>query len=87
MSDWVDVNERLPEYSGDYICTRARYPDSEVVAFIVADSDEPARWFDSQSAHSVAYNFSQMSAEQRDRAKTFGKVTHWMPMPEPFTQK
>ena len=79
-NEWISVKDRLPCEGGDYICARNRFSCSEVVAFCSGDEDlDNARWFDSESTSS----FYAVTKERRDALKDYGKVTHWMPLPEP----
>ncbi len=83
MNNWISVKDELPSDSGDYICARNRIPNSEVVSFCSGDEGcDNGRWFDSESTTL----FYAVTKERREALKDYGKVTHWMPLPEPPTK-
>lgn len=71
-SEWVSVDERLPEENTDVLCTQYAYMDEnkgryQMVGFRIDDE-----WF---------------SSSIDDEPESCFTPTHWMPLPSPPTNK
>jgi len=81
MSEWISVKDELPNEDGDYICARRGYSEPEIVSFQCSEENR-ANWNDVVNYPIGGYSWFKQTDEQKENRKTYGNVTHWMPLPE-----
>ena len=72
MSEWISVDERLPEKDGRYLVAMKNGDDYHISTRKFKRSDLPIWW----KGHTYGY-----------WARHTGGVRYWMPLPEPPTEK
>tara|TARA_R110000850_G_scaffold269167_3_gene401049 strand:- start:10591 stop:10956 length:366 start_codon:yes stop_codon:yes gene_type:complete len=81
---WISIEERLPEYSGEYICALFKRDFSEVIAFTVGDEFESHLWNDSGPLLvGRCPDYHKMSEDEIIYREKLGRVTHWRIIPSP----
>jgi len=82
MNTWISVEDRIPEHLEQVWVNLKYLDDFQAQAYAVWD-EQDGWWFEFDNQTPL----TQKYAKEKGWSLDFAEVTHWIPLPEPPTNK
>ncbi|MCP4800353.1 MAG: DUF551 domain-containing protein [bacterium] len=83
MSEWIDINERLPEVSFTHVLVTKHYHNTPELKHVTRSFFIKDRIHARENKGSYSRKLQGKNSVHFDESDCGFVITHWMPMPEP----